>query len=119
MSKYEIPEDHEWADEKQPENGREEPRVRVGMHFLETYDERESIERYNGLVWSPVIDDGTITGVGVSHYCPGPSHTDPMGFRAWDDVPGAVKRKILLALNATDESEIVDVEATREVADCD
>lgn len=119
MSKYEIPDGHEWADEKDQENGREEPRVRVGTHFLEIYDERESIEQYNGLVWSPLIDDGMITGVAVSHYCPGPSHTDPMGFRAWDDVPTSVQRKILNALNATDARDIVDVEETREVADCE
>lgn len=119
MSKYSVSDDHEWDDEKQQENGRDKPRVRVGMHFLEIYDERECIERYNGLVWSPVLDEGTITAVAVDHYCPGPSHTDPMGYRAWGDVPAIVQREILTALNVRNASEVVDIEATREVADSD
>lgn len=77
--------------------------------------ERECIERYNGLVWCPVLDEGTITAVAVDHYCPGPSHTDLMGFREWDDVPTRVQQKILTALNVRNASEVVDIEATSEV----
>lgn len=118
MSKYQIRDDHEWADEKEPEQGREKPRVHVDMHLLVINDEREEIERYNGLQWRFIFDgDRMINGVDVSHYCPGPSHVDPMGFVSWDDVPDQVRRVVLRDLNADDASEVVDIEATREIAE--
>jgi len=95
-----------------------EPVAEVRSHFLEVKDERDEIEKYNGLLWSFVLEDGTITAVSVSHYCPGPSHTDPMGFRSWDAVPGRVKRKGISALNGLGrEDEIVDIEAVNEAAE--
>lgn len=116
MAKYEIPDDHEWADEKQ-EKGRDKPRVHVAHHFLTINDEREEIERYNGLEWSFFFRDGMVAGVDVSHYCPGPSHTDPMGFVAWSDVPEQVRRTLLRELHAREASDVVDIEATEEGAE--
>lgn len=113
-TKYgEMIQDHEWTD-PEPDPVDPDGPVEVSHHLLTINDERESIEKYNGLQWSFVIDDGTITAVGKSHYCPGPSHVDPMGSVAWDDVPGLVQRAALRELNGTTE-EIVDVEATEEV----
>lgn len=118
MRKYEVAEDHEWADEQEPEQGREKPRVHVDMHLLVINDEREEIERYNGLQWSFMFDDdGMIYGVDVRHYCPGPGHVDPMGFVSWDDVPNQVRRTVLRELNATHSRGVVDIESTREVAE--
>jgi hypothetical protein len=117
MTKYSIPDDYEWADEKEQEQGRDKPRVYTDHHVLVMNDEREEIDRYNGLQWYFLIDDGTITGVDVSHYCPGPGHTDPMGFVGWSDVPDRVQRAVLRELNAREVSDVVDIEATEEVAE--
>lgn len=102
-------EDHEWTEP--PEPGDEGHPVEVGHHMLTIKDERESIETYDGFQWSFLIDDGTITAVDQSHYCPGPSHVDPMAFVAWGDVPEAVQRVALREMNGAVE-EVVDVEAT-------
>lgn len=115
MAKYSVPEDHWDEDEDPPDDT--SPVVNVSMHSLVVNDERPVIERYNGLQWRFLIDEGTITAVDKSHYCPGPGHVDPMGFRAWSDVPETVKRVVLRELNATEASEVVDVEATEEVAE--
>jgi hypothetical protein len=116
--KYSVPDDH-WEDGSEEDPEPQAPAVRTGTHFIEIYDERPAVERmgYNGLVWTPVIDEGTITAVAVDHYCPGPMHTDPMGYRAWEAVPPSVKQAMLDALNADDAEAVVDIEATREVAD--
>lgn len=115
--KHHVPEDH-WDDDE-TEQGRGEPDVRVGMHSLEVHDERPAVERmgYNGLVWRTSIEDGRVTAIDVSHYCPGPGHTDPMGLRAWDDVPTAVQKTILGALGAQRPTDVVDIMATEEVAE--
>lgn len=114
MPKYSVPDDHWEEDDEQELEPKERP-VRVGTHILEVYDEREDAHRYNGIVYQPIIEDGTIMAVALGHYCPGPSSRDPMGFRAWGDVPAPVRRTILDALNA-EADDIVDVEATEEVA---
>ncbi|RLM32648.1 hypothetical protein [Haloarcula sp. Atlit-120R] len=92
--------------------------VNVGTHYLTVNDEREAIEQYNGLQWTFVIEAGTITAVDCSHYCPGPGHVDPMGFRAWDDVPELVRDEALSALNGHGrEGDVVDIEAVDEAAE--
>jgi len=117
-TKYSIPDDHEWADENTGENGRDRPRVHVATHHLLVNDEREEIDRYDGLQWRFLFDDsGKIHAVDLSHYCPGPTHTDPMGFVAWNDVPDRVRQTVRRALNARVDEEIVDIPATREVAE--
>ncbi|WP_135306317.1 hypothetical protein [Haloarcula amylovorans] len=95
-----------------------EPAVEVGTHFLTVNDERDAIEDYNGLQWSFVIEQGTIIAVDCAHYCPGPGHVDPMGFRAWGDVPQLVREEALSALNGHGrEDEIVDVESIDQAAE--
>ena len=115
MPKY-NPDTSHWDadDEDEPEP---DPAVRVGNHSLWINDERDAIERYDGLQWWFVIEDGLITGIDLSHYCPGPSHTDPIGWRAWEDVPEPVQNVVLWELNAEEASEVVDFDACREVAD--
>ena len=115
MPKYNVPDGH-W-DDPEPEEPPEDPHVYTDSHILSVNDERPEIEKYDGLQWWFLIDDGMITGIDLSHYCPGPSHTDPIGFRAWEDVPGRVQRVVLRELNAADASEVVDIEACAEVAD--
>lgn len=115
-----LPEDGVEANDPEPEpDEREDPRVSVGTHYLTVNDERDEIEKYNGLQWTFVmLDDGTITAVDCAHYCPGPGHTDPMGFRRWDQVPRRVQRKALRALNGLGrEAEIVDEEQINEAAE--
>lgn len=108
-----IPDDAWTADE--PDHP-EDQAIEID-HHIRIKDERDAIERYNGLVWRPVIKDGVVTAIDKSHYCPGPGHTDPMGFVAWSDVPGPVQKAILQALRANTAEEVVDIEATEEVAD--
>lgn len=108
---------HDWSED---DDFQEEPAseaVTVAHHMLTINDERDAIDRYNGLKWRFIIDDGTITAVDKSHYCPGPGHTDPMGFRAWGDVPSLVQKRVLEEMNASSADEIVDIGATEEAAE--
>jgi len=116
MTKYSV-EDGHWDEDADSESRSSD--VRVGTHHLEIYDERPHVERrgYNGLVWRPLIEDGRITAVDVQHYCPGPGHTDPMGLRAWDEVPPSVRETILDALGAEKATDVVDIQATEEAAE--
>jgi hypothetical protein len=115
-TKYSVPDDHWDEDDEEPET---DPAVRVGTHHLEIYDERDSIERYNGLVWSAVIEDGTIVGVSKAHYCPGPMNRDLIGPVAWGDIPRPVRRAFVNALNGHPNGGdgVVDIPAIQEVAD--
>lgn len=108
-----------YEDDEEAKDEVDEDAVFVGTHYLEILDEREEIERYNGLAWRLHFDDETrlITGIGKAHYCPGPSHTDPMGYVAWNDVPEPVQERVLNELNVDEASEVVDVEATAEAAE--
>ena len=116
MAKYSVPDGH-WDAIDEADSAAAAPPVSVGNHALWINDEREEIERYDGLQWWFIIEDGTITGIDLGHYCPGPSHIDPMGFRAWDDVPEAVQRVVLRELNADSAEDVVDFEACAEVAE--
>lgn len=114
-TKYgEMLEDHDWeSDDEQPD-----PEVvNVGHHHLTILDTREEIERYNGLEWRIIIEDGMVTIVDVGHYCPGPGHIDPIGFVAWNDVPEPVKTIILDELNAESAEEVVDIQAINELGE--
>lgn len=113
-AKYHVPDDH-WEDDSEPEPVTAP--VEVSRHTLAVNDESDQIGRYNGIQWHFVIDEGTITACDKSHYCPGPGHTDPMGFRAWGDVPDRVQRVVLRELNVSTAPEVVDIEATEEVAE--
>lgn len=116
-TKYSVPDGHWEPDESDDHDGSDESPVSVDIH-LDVCDEREEIEGYNGFRWTFVFnDEGMIHGVDKSHYCPGPGHTDPMGFRAWADVPEEVCEVVLERMNADEASEIVDIEATEEVAE--
>lgn len=112
--KYDIPDDH-WSKTAEPEPANAP--VEVSRHTLVVNDESDQIDRYNGIQWRFVIEGGTITACDKSHYCPGPGHTDPMGFRAWGDIPDRVQRSVLRELNANAAPQVVDIEATEEVAE--
>lgn len=114
MTKYSVPNDH-WEEEEE-ELKDTSPAVTAEMH-LKVYDERDSIERYNGLEWWFSMEGGTIVAVQKGHYCPGRGHIDPMGPRGWSDVPEQVRREVLRQLNVTDATEVVDIERTEELAE--
>ncbi|MWG36530.1 hypothetical protein [Halomarina oriensis] len=114
MSKYAVPEGH-WDEDTGDDAGDDEP-VYVDTHFLTINDERDSIERYNGLQYDFVLEDGVIVGIHQSHYCPGPGHTDPMGYVAWGELPRTVRLTALDALHERSPRHCVDVEACAEAA---
>jgi len=117
MPKYD-PDTSHWDEDDDPPQVDEDAPVSVGHHSLEVRDERDSIERYNGFTWSAVIEDGQIVAVDQQHYCPGPGHTDPMGFSRWDEVPQLVRKQFLASLNGT-EDEVVNVERVNEAGEDD
>lgn len=114
MSKYSVSDGHLEEDEQDREPAG--PAVEVDHHLI-VNDERDEIERYNGLQWRFIFEDAEIVAVDKSHYCPGPGHTDPMGFRAWSDVPETVQNAVLQTMNADGASEVVNLEECEEVAE--
>lgn len=110
-------EDHDWSED---DDFQEEPAseaVEVSRHTLVINDERDAIDRYNGLKWMFLIDEGIVTAIDKSHYCPGPGHTDPMGFEGWSDVPSLVQKRVLEEMNASRAEDVVDIDRTEEVAE--
>lgn len=112
--KYSVDDGH-WEMDDEPEHP--EDQAIETSHHIRINDERDSIERYNGLQWWCIVEDGVVTAIDKSHYCPGPGHTDPMGFRGWSDVPGPVQKAILNELNASGAEDVIDIEATEDVAE--
>ena len=95
----------------------EEPAHVSVRHTMRINDERPEIDRYNGFVWWVIIEDGVVRAIEQSHYCPGPGHTDPMGFREWEDVPQEVQNEILDAINAEAAGGHIDFVACAEAAE--
>ena len=110
-----IDDDH-WEEVDEDDDTEETTHVSV-RHTMRVNDERPEIDRYNGFVWWVIIEDGVVTAIEQSHYCPGPGHTDPMGFREWGDVPTEVRDAILESMNADSVTEVVDIERCAEAAE--
>jgi len=93
-TKYSIPDDHEWADEKEQttEDGR--PIIAVQDHTIRINDNRDAHGYQYGLEWFFGFEDGTLSGYSVGHYLEGRTQADPMNAPAWQDVPEGVKAKL-------------------------
>jgi hypothetical protein len=99
MPKYEIPDDHEWADEKQAESDGGTQPVSVNRHDI-TIDDRRDAHGYEyGLEWMFAVENGVVTGYYLGHWLEGRTQSDPMLSPEWSDVPEAIKAKVRRELN--------------------
>lgn len=108
MAKYDIPDDHEWADEHEPETEDGRPPIEVTGHAIHVDDNREVTGYKHGVEWSFYLEDGIIIGWYRGHYLDGRTQSDPMSSPPWIDVPAPVKRAVADALRTDVGSLTVD-----------
>lgn len=105
MPKYEVGDDHEWADEKeQTDDGR--PVIEVKRHVIRIDDNRDAHGYEYGLEWMFNVEDGVVTGYYRGHYLEGRTQSDPMRSPAWEDVPTVIKDRLRTELNLEDRADI-------------
>lgn len=96
--KYSIPDDHEWADEKEPASDDAGPVIDVGRHSIQINDYRDEHGYEYGLEWLFGFEDGVLSGYYVGHWLEGRTQSDPMDAPAWKDVPEVVKAALRIEL---------------------
>ena len=118
QTKYEIPDDHVWADERESETEDRPPVAEVESHSVEilhrghdrTSDEGDIRYRY-------VFENGEAIGILQSHRLAESNQFDPMGAAAPYDVPTVVKDMLAHETRADHWTEVVDVERAKRFAE--
>lgn len=109
MTKYTIPDDHEWADEKeQADDDRDRrPTFETGYHSIQIDDNRDAHGYEHGLDWEFSVEEGVVVGYSRCHYLEGRTQMDYMNTPAWADVPEAIKAKLRRELNLDPGDDLV------------
>lgn len=106
MTKYEIPDDYEWADEKEDETDDGRPIIDVGRHTIQIDDNRDAHGYEHGLDWLFSIEEGVLQGYTLGHWLEGRTQSDYMSTPAWEDVPEAIKAALRKELRLEPGEEI-------------
>jgi hypothetical protein len=117
-TKYKIPDDHVWPDEKQRETEDRPPVAEMTSHAVEilhrgrdrTSGERDIRYRY-------VFENGEAVGILRSHRLAESNQFDPMGAAAPYDVPTAVTDVLTREMRADHWTEIVNITQTEKFAE--
>jgi hypothetical protein len=117
-TKYEIPDDHVWADETEPETEDRPPVAEMTSHSVEilhrgrdrTSGERDIRYRY-------VFENGEAVGILQSHRLAESNQFDPMGATAPYEVPTIVKDMLAHEMGVDHWTEVVDIERAERFAE--
>ena len=115
MSKYSIPDDHVWADEKEPTTEDSKPVFEIEHHMLDILHREGGERKERDIRYSFAFDGGTVFAVGKSHRLAGSNQFDPMNNAEWDEIPNGIKRKLEEAIGRKC-SNFVDIESVNEHA---
>lgn len=117
-TKYEIPDNHEWADERSTEADDRPPIAEVESHAVEIlYRGRDRADGDRDIRYRFIFDDGSIIGIARSHRLAESSQFDPMGSVAPEAVPSIVKQLLADEMNVDHWSDVVDVDRAARIAD--
>lgn len=117
-TKYEIPDDHEWADEKAAEADDQPPQAEVKSHAVEILHRgRDRADGERDIRYRFIFDEGTVIGISRSHRLAESNQFDPMGSVAPEAVPSIVKQLLADEMDVDHWSDIVDVDRAARLAD--
>jgi hypothetical protein len=116
-TKYEIPDDHEWADKKTAETEDRPPRAEVKSHTVEILHRSRDRTGGRDIRYRFIFDEGTIIGISRSHRLAESNQFDPMGSVAPEAIPGIVKRLLADEMDVGHWSDVVDVDRAARLAD--
>ncbi|WP_273836865.1 hypothetical protein [Halococcus sp. PRR34] len=114
MTKYEISDDHVWADEREPETEDRPPVAEVESHAVEILHrghDRPDGER--DIRYRYVVENGEAIGILRSHRLAESNQFDPMGAATPQEVPTVVKDMLAHEMRADHWTEVVDVERAK------
>lgn len=118
MTKYEIPDDHVWADEKEPTTKESKPVFEIQHHLLEILHREGGQRKERDKRYHFAFDGGQIFAIGKEHRLADSNQFDPIGNVSWNEVPNGVKRKLAEAMNQ-DPEQLIDNERITDMASWD
>lgn len=120
QTKYEIPDDHVWADEQVHESEDRPPVAEVESHAVEIlHRRRDRTDGERDIRYRYVFENGEVIGIFRSHRLAESNQFDPMGAAAPYEVPAVVKDRLAHEMRADHWTEIVDVERAKRFAEAD
>ena len=118
MTKYEIPDDHMWADEREPETEDRPLIAEVESHAVEIL--RRGRDRTDGnrdIRYRYVFENGETIGILQSHRLAESNQFDPMGAATPCEVPAVVKDMLAHEMRADHWTDVIDVERAERFAE--
>ncbi|EMA56778.1 hypothetical protein [Halococcus thailandensis] len=117
QTKYEIPDDHVWADEQVQESEDRPPVAEVEHHAVEILHRgRDRTDGERDIRYRYVFENGEAIGILRSHRLAESNQFDPMGAIAPYEVPAIVKDMLAHEMLADHWTEVVDVEQAERFA---
>jgi hypothetical protein len=119
-TKYKIPDDHVWPDEKQRETEDRPPVAETTSHAVEILHRgRDRMSGEGDIRYRYVFENGEAVGILRSHRLAESNQFDPMGTAAPYEVPTVVKDILAHEMRADHWTDIVDVERAERFAEVD
>ena len=111
MTKYEIPDGHVWADEREPETEDCPPVAEVESHAIEIlHSGRDRTDNERDIRYRYVFENGEVIGILRSHRLAESNQFDPMGAATPYEVPAVVKEMLAHEMRVDHWTKVVDVE---------
>jgi hypothetical protein len=117
-TKYEIADDHVWADEKQRESEDRPPEAEVENHAVEILHRgRDRPNSEQDIRYRYVFENGEAIGILRSHRLAESNQFDPAGAAAPYQIPPVVRQLIADEMGVDHWTDIVDVKQAEEFAE--
>lgn len=117
-TKYAIPDDHVWADEKQPEIEDLPPVAEVTSHAVEILHRgRDRMNSEGDIRYRYVFEDGEVVGILRSHRLAESNQFDPMGSVGPFDVPVIVRELLADEMDADHWTDVVNIDRAERFAE--
>ena len=118
QTKYEIPDDHVWADEQVQESEDRPPVAEVERHSVEIIHRgRDRTSSEGDIRYRYVFENGEAIGILQSHRLAESNQFDPMGAAAPYEVPTVVKDMLAHEMRTDHWTEVVDIERAKQFAE--
>ena len=117
-TKYKIPDDHVWADEKASEPEDHPPVAEMTSHAVEILHRgRDRTSGEGDIRYRYVFENGEAVGILRSHRLAESNQFDPMGAAAPYEVPTIVKDILAHEMRADHWTDVVDIDRAERFAE--
>ena len=117
-TKYAIPDDHVWADEKQPESENLPPVAEVTSHAVEILHRgRDQMNGEGDIRYRYVFEEGEAVDILRSHRLAESNQFDPMGSIAPFEVPVIVRQLLTDEMGVDHWTDAVDIDRAERFAE--